>query len=113
MALGSTQPLTEMSTWKLFAGKERPGPKADNLTAICEPIVYEMWEPRRLTNVLASKTCYRDSYTLTLHNTCSFLLVEYIKLTVSLVKRSTGEYLLQFRSEYSVSLPFKNVMIKI
>jgi hypothetical protein len=33
MALGSTQPLTEMR------GKGRSVRKADNLTAICEPIV--------------------------------------------------------------------------
>jgi hypothetical protein len=39
MALGSTQPLTEMSTRNLLEGKGRPARKADNLTAICEPIV--------------------------------------------------------------------------
>jgi hypothetical protein len=39
MALGSTQPLTEMSTRNLPGGKGRPTRKADNLTAICEPIV--------------------------------------------------------------------------
>jgi hypothetical protein len=39
MTLGSTQPLTEMSTIKLPGGKGRPARKADNLTAICEPIV--------------------------------------------------------------------------
>jgi hypothetical protein len=39
MAVGSTQPLTEMSTRNLPRGKGRPAPKADNLTAICEPIV--------------------------------------------------------------------------
>jgi hypothetical protein len=38
MALGSTQPLTEMSTMNLLGGKGRPERKAD-LTAICEPIV--------------------------------------------------------------------------
>jgi hypothetical protein len=27
--------------------------KADNLTAICEPIVYKIWEPRRLTHLWA------------------------------------------------------------
>jgi hypothetical protein len=32
MALGSTQPLTEMST-NILGGKERPVRKADNLTA--------------------------------------------------------------------------------
>jgi hypothetical protein len=39
MVLGSTQPLTEMSTRNLHGGKGRPAHKAGNLTAICEPIV--------------------------------------------------------------------------
>jgi hypothetical protein len=39
MALGLTQPLTEMSTRNLPGGKERPACKADNLYAICELIV--------------------------------------------------------------------------
>jgi hypothetical protein len=51
MALGSTQPLREMSTRKLPGGKERSAREADNLTAICEAIVYKMWDPRRLTTL--------------------------------------------------------------
>jgi hypothetical protein len=39
MALGSTRPLTEMSTRNLPGGKGRPVRKADDLTAISEPIV--------------------------------------------------------------------------
>jgi hypothetical protein len=39
MTLVSTQPLTEMSTRNLPRDKGRSAPKADNLTAICEPIV--------------------------------------------------------------------------
>jgi hypothetical protein len=39
MAVGSTQPLAEMSTRDLPGGKGRPARKADNLTTICEPIV--------------------------------------------------------------------------
>jgi hypothetical protein len=39
MALESTQPLTEMNTRNVPGGKGRPTRKADNLTAICEPIV--------------------------------------------------------------------------
>jgi hypothetical protein len=39
MTLVSTQPLTEMSTKNLPGGKGRPESKADNLTAVCEPIV--------------------------------------------------------------------------
>jgi hypothetical protein len=36
MALGSTQPLTEMSTRNLPGGKGWPACEADSLTAICE-----------------------------------------------------------------------------
>jgi hypothetical protein len=39
MALGSTQPLTEMSTRNLPGVKKRPARSADNLAAICEPNV--------------------------------------------------------------------------
>jgi hypothetical protein len=38
MALGSTQPLTEMSVRNLPGSKGRPARKADRLTAVCEPI---------------------------------------------------------------------------
>jgi hypothetical protein len=39
MALGLTQPLTELSTRNLAGGKGQLARKADNLTAISEPIV--------------------------------------------------------------------------
>jgi hypothetical protein len=40
MALGSTEPLTEMSTKKFLGIKDGlPAHRADNLTAICESIV--------------------------------------------------------------------------
>jgi hypothetical protein len=39
MALGLTQPLTELSTRNLPGDEMRPVREADNLTAICEPIV--------------------------------------------------------------------------
>jgi hypothetical protein len=39
MALGLTQPLTEMSTRNIRGSKGRPARKADNLTAISEPTV--------------------------------------------------------------------------
>jgi hypothetical protein len=39
MALGSTQPLTELSTRNLPGGHGRLAHKADNFTAICEPTV--------------------------------------------------------------------------
>jgi hypothetical protein len=39
IAVGLTQPLTEMNTRNLPGGKGCPARKADNLTTICEPIV--------------------------------------------------------------------------
>jgi hypothetical protein len=39
MAVGFTQPLTEMSTRNLPGCKGWPVRKADNFNAICEPIV--------------------------------------------------------------------------
>jgi hypothetical protein len=63
MTLGSTQPLTELNIRNLPGGKGRLARKADNLTAICERIVWKMWEPRRLTTLWASTACNRDSFT--------------------------------------------------
>jgi hypothetical protein len=42
MTLESTQSLTEMSTRNLHGGKDQPARKADNPTAICEPIVLKI-----------------------------------------------------------------------
>jgi hypothetical protein len=63
MALGSTQPLTEMSVRDLLGRKGRPAHKAEDLTSICEPNVYKMWEPRRLTTLWTFMAFYRDSLT--------------------------------------------------
>jgi hypothetical protein len=65
MALGSTQPLTEISTRNLPGIKGRPVRKSDNFTAICEPIVQKMWAPRRLAILWASTASYRDSFSFT------------------------------------------------
>jgi hypothetical protein len=39
MAVGTTQPLTEMSTSNLSGGKGLPARNVDNLSVICEPII--------------------------------------------------------------------------
>jgi hypothetical protein len=77
MALRLTQPVSEMSTRNHLGGKRRPARKDDNLTAICEPIVYKMLEPQCLTTLWASTACYVDSFTF-------FILICDI-LTVTLV----------------------------
>jgi hypothetical protein len=57
MAQGSTQPLIEIFTINLLGVKLRGARKADNLTVTSEPIISKIWEPRRLTNLWASRTC--------------------------------------------------------
>jgi hypothetical protein len=64
MALGSNQPLTEMSTRNIPGGEGRPARKADNFTAIFEPIVHKMWEHQHLTALWVSTARYRDTFTL-------------------------------------------------
>jgi hypothetical protein len=47
----------------MFLGtRVRPVRKADNLTAIYEPIVYTLWD-QHLTTLEASTACYEDSFT--------------------------------------------------
>jgi hypothetical protein len=44
----------------LFLGSTaRSVHKADNLTAVCEPTVYTVWDPQHLTALQASTACYR------------------------------------------------------
>jgi hypothetical protein len=51
----------------MFLGsRARPVRRADNVTAICEPIVYTLWDPQHLTTVQASTACYGDSSNLLL-----------------------------------------------
>jgi hypothetical protein len=53
--LGFTQPLTEMSIRSreimFLRNRVRQARRADYLTAICEPIVYTMWDPQHLTTL--------------------------------------------------------------
>jgi hypothetical protein len=52
MALGLTQPLTEMNTTNLPRGKARPTREADIHSTICEPTVRKTWAPRRLITLI-------------------------------------------------------------
>jgi hypothetical protein len=38
--------------------------EVDNLTAICKPIVYTMWDPQHHTTLCASRVCYANNFTL-------------------------------------------------
>jgi hypothetical protein len=55
--------------------------KADNLTAICEPIVYKMWEPQLLTPLWAFMACYRDSFTFIFY-VCYIMIQFHITFVV-------------------------------
>jgi hypothetical protein len=82
MALGSTQPLREMSTRNLCGGKGRPARGADNLTAVCEQIFEKIWGLRRLAILWASMACYRDSFTFTFYN----LIVSFTLRLFTIIK---------------------------
>jgi hypothetical protein len=74
-SMGSIRPLTEMSTRNHPGGKVRPAREADNLSAICEPIVEKMWEPPRLlTTLWASTARYRDSFSCFSFGPCKLIL---------------------------------------
>jgi hypothetical protein len=63
MALGSTRPLTEMSTRKLPGV---PGRRLTTSPSTLSRLCRKMWEPRRLTTLRASTAYYRDILTLSL-----------------------------------------------
>jgi hypothetical protein len=63
MAPNSTQTLRAGNTRYLPGNMGRQAHKADNVTAICNLIVYTMWQARCLTTLLASTPYYRDSFT--------------------------------------------------
>jgi hypothetical protein len=50
------------STRNLPGVKGRLTRKADNLTAICESIIYKIWEPRRLTILWASTASLQGQF---------------------------------------------------
>jgi hypothetical protein len=69
----------------MFLGSiARPERKANNLTVICEPIVYTMWDPQHLTTLYASTACYGDSFTFLLQRLVSnkgTMLTELLRLS--------------------------------
>jgi hypothetical protein len=61
MVLRSAEPLTEMCTWTVSRSKGLPVGQADNLTAICDPIIKKMWELQHLAAVWANTAFYRNN----------------------------------------------------
>jgi hypothetical protein len=74
MALGSTQPLTEISTRNLTGDKGRPAPNADNLTAVSR--LSRKWASTSC-KPMGSTFCYRDSFTFFMEilMICGYMLV--------------------------------------
>jgi hypothetical protein len=87
MGLGSTQPLTEMSTRNHPGGKGRPARETDNFTANCEPVVWKMWEPQGLTTLWAFTARYRDSFTFYLNSCSSVEVLQAFRRKVSESKK--------------------------
>jgi hypothetical protein len=89
-----------MSTKNSSGGEGRPARKADNLTAICEPIVYKMWDPQHLTTLWVSTAPYRDTFTFTLHIHykiyCFVLLIYKIAVWYCLISIDRNESMAYF-----------------
>jgi hypothetical protein len=64
MALGSTQPLTEMRTRNLPGGKKQPAHRADNLATFYEPNVWKRGS-LNISNPKGLHGLYRDNFTFT------------------------------------------------
>jgi hypothetical protein len=60
MSLGSTQPLTEMSTRNLSGSKGQTASKADNLSAICELIVWKTVEVSTFQNTMGLQSLLQE-----------------------------------------------------
>ena len=65
MALGSTQPLTEIGTENISWGWRRPVCRADNLSPSCANC-FEMWELQTAETLMACPGLFRDLFTFTM-----------------------------------------------
>jgi hypothetical protein len=76
MALQLTQPLTEISTRNLPGGKGQLAHTADDLTTICEPTVYEIWEPKVSQPHGPPQPVTGTSFSISFHLTvCTFVII--------------------------------------
>jgi hypothetical protein len=99
MAPSSTQPVTEMSTRNLPGGKRQLVHKADNLTAICESIVYKTWEPRCLTTLWASTAYYWGSITFFFYS--SKMSGQYLELGHDFFILHPFQFTIRYSSYYA------------
>jgi len=90
MALGSTQPPTEMSTRNISWGLRQLTRKADNLLPFCADCL-EIWKPQPSETRWACPGLYRDFFTFTFTFTCSWQLSEFVTLSRVNVVTSNGK----------------------
>jgi len=62
MALGSTQPLVKMSTRNIFLGVKAAGAWGWQSHHLHVPNVMEIWEPKPLGTLWATRGLLRDSF---------------------------------------------------
>jgi hypothetical protein len=58
-----------MSVRNMPGSKGRMSREGDDLISICEPVVYKIWKPGRLTALLASLACCRCDSTFNIVQT--------------------------------------------
>jgi hypothetical protein len=90
---------------EMFLGSiARPVRKADNLTAVCEPIFYKMWEPWHLTTLWATGLLRGQLYFSTwLHNLPNLLYEEATERDAGTSAPSSGS--LAIRYVYDFVMP--------
>jgi hypothetical protein len=89
-------PVPETEKEMPLGSRVRPTCKADNLTAICVPIVYTMWDPQQLTILIASTACtlyftFIAPFLLRVTILCDHPTLYRLHLHVSYMGRNIGE----------------------
>jgi hypothetical protein len=71
----------------MFLGRgARPVSRADNLKAMCKPLIYTMWDPQNLTlTLLPYLECqFKDFHHMSFHSLCWFHLFFFFLLAIAL-----------------------------
>jgi hypothetical protein len=91
----STYPLTEFSTRNFLGVQKRPARRDAILTAICETIVWKMWDLPRLKTLWAPTAWYKDSFAFTVGNILEIYKI-YVFTSVAMKNVVFGDIITQF-----------------